>query len=135
MNQVFVSSKALAGEKLWESDVNGTIDVGVGAKHGGSEENRTPEHLFIAALLNCQIAGFVLIAEKSDLSYERIEGTGVAHVTDDAGIWRVSRCELDITLIGAIDREKAQMVLDKADERCIVKHSITSDVTIRYSFG
>ena len=132
---VTVRSYAPAGELHWESDVNGAIRVGVSAKHGGSDENRTPEHLYTAALLNCFLASFQVIARKSGLAYDAIEGRADATVERRDGVTWVSECRIDAIVHGCDDRERGADILERAERACTIKNSVETHVEINAAFS
>ena len=115
--------------------MNGAIPVGIDAQYGGSAENRTPEHLFTAAILNCFLASFQIIAGTRGLVYDAIEARADAKVEKSDGTLWVSECRIDATIHGCADRAQAGELLDRAERACIIKNSVKTSVTITTAFS
>lgn len=137
-DMIFTTSATLqAGATRWESDLNGSVPMGFPAEFGGAAENRTPEHLFGGALINCTVAMFGLLAGQAGLSYENVVGTATLHMnkkSEDGPFW-MPKCELALEIRGCEDHEKASEIVEQAHAGCPVGNSVTTEVTISHSFA
>ena len=132
---VTVRSYVPAQESAWECDVNGAVRIGLSATFGGSDENRTPEHLYAAALLNCFIASFQIIANKSQLTYTAIEGTADTTSGTRDGLSWIESCRIRTVIRGCDDQDRAHRIVERAERACIIKNSVETRVEISVSFG
>jgi organic hydroperoxide reductase OsmC/OhrA len=94
----------------------------------------SPEDFFLLAAMNCFVATFRVIAERSKLEYARIDVSAELQVDrDSAGRPWMSALRFQVSLEGASDRERALRLLQKTSESCIVLHSVRSERQFEFS--
>ena len=100
----------------------------------GPGNGASPEDLYALSLLNCYIATFKVIAEKSRLNYERIEGTGKLVVDQDSnGNPWMEKVILDYKLFNPDNRNRAERILKKVETQSMVINSVKSNVEINWT--
>ncbi|MEN9722464.1 MAG: hypothetical protein RJB38_450 [Pseudomonadota bacterium] len=88
------------------------------------------------ALANCFVATFKVFAEKSSLSYERIEVAGELTVDrDEKGVPWMSRFHLVATLFSPSDPTRAKTLLDKTSRSCLVLNSVKTEKTFEFQIN
>ncbi|MFT4308224.1 MAG: OsmC family protein [Candidatus Woesearchaeota archaeon] len=132
---VLVRSYVPAQESAWECDMNGAVRVGLSAKYEGSDENRTPEHLYAAALLNCFIATVQVLARTSGISYDAIEGTAETTSGAKEGLSWIESCHIRTVVHGCDDHERMERILERAEHVCTITNSVETRVEITASFS
>lgn len=97
----------------------------------------SPEDLFALALLNCLIATFKVYCEKSNASFERIEGKVDLTVDRLAGQTGFAMTQADIYLDvrGAQDPGRIKKLLDAAIKDCAVSNSIKTGKTFHINIS
>lgn len=91
----------------------------------------SPEDFFGLALLNCFMATFKVIAEKSKVPFERLEATGKLIVDrDERGRPVMKEFEIQARIVVGTqgDPEKVRRVFAKTSESCIVAQSVKAEV-------
>jgi len=93
----------------------------------------SPEDLYALSLLNCYLATFKYIAEKSKLVFNSIEGFGVLFVGkgQTTSPW-MEKIELTIKLDGAIQKERALNLLEKTKGHCMILNSVKTEITFNF---
>jgi organic hydroperoxide reductase OsmC/OhrA len=95
---------------------------------GGPGDQWSPETLLMAAIADCLILSFRAIARASKLEWRELicdaEGTldrvdGVTRFTDVV-------LQAMLRVPGGVDPTKAQRLLDKAEQACLVTNSLTA---------
>jgi organic hydroperoxide reductase OsmC/OhrA len=93
----------------------------------------SPEDLYALALMNCFVATFKFVAEKSRLEFGRIDSE--ATLTVDRGErlapW-MQKVEIKIKLFGAKQPERALALLDKTKKNCMIINSVQSEVVFHF---
>lgn len=95
----------------------------------------SPEDLFGLAVMNCFIATFKVIAEKSKASFQEIKAQGELIVDrDEKGAPWMSEMKISIELIldSGADPQRFQHLLEKTASSCLVARSIRTNV--QFSF-
>jgi organic hydroperoxide reductase OsmC/OhrA len=93
----------------------------------------SPEDLYGLALLNCFIATFKFVAEKSRLDFENITGTGNLTVDkgDKAQPW-MRKFEIHVELSGAKQPDRALALLEKTTKNCMIINSVQTEVIFSF---
>jgi organic hydroperoxide reductase OsmC/OhrA len=91
----------------------------------------SPEDLYALALLNCYIATFKFVAEKSKLKFNSIRGEATLEVGDSEGQknW-MKEVVLKIFLKGAEQPERALTLMAKTKDHCMIHQSVKSNIRI-----
>jgi organic hydroperoxide reductase OsmC/OhrA len=129
-----VSSKSVAGAaSAWTSEVSSaqgklTSTLAIPPEFEGPGGGYSPEDLYALALLNCFIATFKVIAEKSRLNFESIEGAGLLQVDrNESGVPWMKSFKMNFTLSGAPDLERAKRLLEKTSQSCMILNSVKTE--------
>ena len=92
----------------------------------------TPEHFLVAAVASCFVSTFSGIAEKSRLGFAsfNLDAEGVLGKED--GSWRFTEIKLRpvVTILKEEDRDRAILILEKAEKSCLVARSLQFKVTL-----
>jgi organic hydroperoxide reductase OsmC/OhrA len=94
----------------------------------------SPEDLYALSLLNCYLATFKFIAEKSKLSYKKIDAEATLYVDrgDEKAPW-MERILLSITLSGCADKTRSLNMLEKTKAHCMILNSVKTKVDFEFS--
>jgi organic hydroperoxide reductase OsmC/OhrA len=119
-----------------ESQDAGKITCAIPESFGGPGKGASPEDFFAFAVANCFIATFKVIAEKSKLEYQSLTIDSELTVDRDAqgAPWMASQ-HLVVTLQSPSDRERAERILTKTSQSCIVLNSIKTTKTFEWRFS
>lgn len=104
------------------------ISCAIPPEFGGGGDGYSPEDFFSISVLNCLIATFKVYAEMAKVQYSEISGVAKATLNkhpSDGLLW-ISDLEITLEVKGAMDKEKAKTLLDKAIKDCAVSNSIRS---------
>ncbi|PKQ45273.1 OsmC family protein [Confluentibacter flavum] len=92
----------------------------------------TPEHLFVAAVSGCLMTTFLAIAENSTLEFTSFccQAKGTLEMIE--GQLMISEILLKPTVVihNEAYRDKAIRVIKKAENACLIAHSIKSKITL-----
>lgn len=93
----------------------------------------SPEHLFTAAVSSCFMTTFLAIAENSRLEFLSFYCKSTGRLEQVDGKFMMTEVLLEPKLIikHEKDRERAERILQKSDEACLVTNSIKSNVIMR----
>lgn len=94
----------------------------------------SPEDLYALSLMNCYLATFKYIAEKSRLQYQRIDGEAVLSVekADRPSLW-MAGIKIGIKLTGCPNRERALTMLEKTKAQCMIINSVNTKVEFDFA--
>ena len=95
----------------------------------GPGEGYSPEDLYALSLLNCYLATFKFVAEKSKLTFSEITGKATLEVGDTEGQknWMKS-LTMSITLKGCDQHERAMGLLQKTTSHCMIHQSVKTQI-------
>ena len=90
----------------------------------------SPEQLFVATVANCLILTFRAIANASNFSFSNIEchATGVLDRVDKQNVFTKVNIDVNLQLESEEDMSRGQRLLEKAENQCLIKNSITAKV-------
>jgi len=121
-----------SADAAWTARSNGqAVTVSEPVSVGGSDDALTPEHLFALSLLNCYVATFRVIAEKSDLTYESMKAS-ITTTLDTDTTPPLKEATITLTYHGE-DDAKTKHVARKARDHCYVHQSVRTDITISFN--
>lgn len=99
---------------------------------GGMEGIWSPEHLFVASVSSCFMTTFLAIAEMSKLDFDdlKVSATGLMDKPD--GKYEITEIEIRASLHISDEnkKDKAERILQKAEENCLITRSIRSTVQL-----
>ena len=114
-------------------DVSPEFEVAPPPQFGGPGGRWTPEHLFVGAATTCWLTTFLAYAEKSRLDVVAVEAEGEAIVErGDDGRVSIPRLLLRprVTLAREEDRDKADKMIRKAEETCLIARAMRATVEL-----
>ncbi len=92
----------------------------------------SPEHLFTAAVLSCFMTTFLAIAEYSKLDFENFDCNAEGILDKVEGKFLMTEINLNATLkISDVSKaERAERILHKSEEACLISNSIKTKVNL-----
>jgi peroxiredoxin-like protein len=92
----------------------------------------SPEHLFTASVSSCLMTTFLAIAENSRLEFTEFSCKSKGKLEKVDGKFTMTEVTLVpyITISQEKDREKAERVIKKSEEACLISNSIKSKVIV-----
>jgi organic hydroperoxide reductase OsmC/OhrA len=98
----------------------------------GIEGIWSPEHLFVAAISGCLMTAFLAIAENSTLEFVSFSCRAKGKLETVDGKLMMSEVLLQPTVVIHEEkyRDKATRILKKAEDACLITHSIKSKITM-----
>lgn len=98
----------------------------------GIEGIWSPEHLFVAAVSSCLMTTFLAIAENSSLEFTSFSCMAKGKLEKIEGKLMMSEILLKPTVViqNMMYTDKATRILKKAENACLITHSIKSKVTM-----
>jgi organic hydroperoxide reductase OsmC/OhrA len=118
---------------LSSTDVQQSFEVATPPQFpNGVEGIWSPEHLLTAAVSSCLMTTFLSIAEKSRLPFTAFSCKAKGKLEQVEGRFLMTEVLLDayLRLDKAEDREKAEMVLQRSEELCLISNSIKAKITL-----
>lgn len=93
----------------------------------------SPEDYFAMALINCFIATFKVVAEKSKLSFGELQASGNLIVDrNEKGNPVMKSFEMKVSLLGAQDLDRARRLLEKTSQLCMIHQSVKTEIKIEF---
>lgn len=129
-----VSSQGLSG--VHETWVNKLVDkdctplvMAIPPEFEGPGGAYSPEDLYALSLMNCYLATFKFIAEKSKLHYESIYGNATLFVDkgEEKSPW-MERVLIRIRLDGASQNDRALSLMEKTKAHCMILNSVKTKI-------
>jgi len=98
----------------------------------GMEGIWSPEHLFVAAASSCLMTTFLAIAENSTLDFISFGCQAKGKLETIEGKLMMSEIMLKPTVVihDELHQNKAIRILKKAEDACLISHSIKSKITM-----
>lgn len=92
----------------------------------------SPEHLFTAAVSSCLMTTFLAIAENSKLEFTAFSCSSKGKLEKVDGKFLMTEITLQpqVTIINEKDRERAERIIRKSEEACLISNSIKSKVVL-----
>lgn len=96
----------------------------------GVEGIWSPEHLFTAAVNSCLMTTFLSIAENSKLEFTQFSCSANGKLEQVEGKFLMTEVTLKpvLTLKNINDKEKAERILQKSENACLISNSIKSTI-------
>lgn len=130
-----VKSSSLPGIKeKWDSSFHeGHIQMAIPPCFEGDGGGFSPEDIYAMSLLNCFMATFKVFAEKSKLSFDKIEGEANLEVDlGEKNIPWMSHVKIGINLYGPDNKERAERILEKTAKNSMIINSVKSKIDITW---
>lgn len=98
----------------------------------GIEGIWSPEHLFVAAVSGCLMTTFLAIAENSTLEFASFScrAKGTLQKIDGKLLMSEILLEPKVVIHNEQFRDKAVRILKKAEDACLIAHSVKSKITM-----
>ena len=92
----------------------------------------SPEHLFTAAVSSCLMTTFLAIAENSNLAFTTFEceAIGIMEKVERRFLMTEVILKPKVTITEEKDRDRAERVLQKSEEVCLISNSIKTKVSM-----
>ncbi len=92
----------------------------------------SPEHLFVAAISGCLMTSFLAMAENSTLEFDSFSCKAKGKLEMLEGKLMMSEVLLNPTVVihDEVHTNKAIRILKKAEDACLISHSIKSKITM-----
>lgn len=133
-----VKGTSLSGiQSSWECDLPGKnqqpLKLAIPPEFEGPGLGYSPEDLYALALMNCFIATFKFVAEKSRLEFQALEAEALLTVDkgERASPW-MQKVEIHISLKGAAQPERALALLEKTKKNCMIINSVQTEVAFHF---
>ena len=96
----------------------------------------SPEDLYLLSLLNCYLATFKYVAEKSRLEFGEIKGDGILYVEkgEEKAPW-MRRAELHFMLKAPKQPERALALMEKTKNNCMIINSVKTQVEFKFTIS
>jgi len=120
-------------QEHWTSKAEdlGVLEMAIPPAFQGPGGAYSPEDLFGMALANCFGATFKFWAERSRLDYRKLETDyELSPGKNDQGKMIMKSLKLSVRLYGVTDREKAEGLILKASESCMILNSTVTEKTL-----
>ena len=106
------------------------FSCGIPKEFGGPGTGLSPEDLYIAALVNCYIATFKVIAQNSKISFHAIHGSGNLTLDKDVnGETWFTAADLWFKVTGAANVERTHRLMERVSKQCMVINSLKTKVS------
>lgn len=121
------------GHLLSESLTCPVLHVAEPKEFGGTGEYWSPEQLFVSTIASCLILTFRVIAKASGFAWEDIscDAKGKLDRVDGANQFTQVDLEVCLTIRSEEDTKKALRILTKAENQCLIKNSVSSEINFR----
>jgi uncharacterized OsmC-like protein len=133
-----VKANASAGiSKSWTATENSSkpIECAIPPVFHGPGQGYSPEGLFGISILNCIIAFYKTLCEKSNVQFSNLESSAsmtMDYSSDDDSILSITEIDFNITVNGSSDPEKAKILLEQSASRCPLSNSIKCGKTYNF---
>jgi peroxiredoxin-like protein len=109
-----------------------SISFSAPPEFSGEPGRWTPEHFLVAAVAGCFVSTFSGIAEKSRLEFSTFKLDAEGLLRNAEGIWRFTEIRMRpvVTVLKEEDRDRAILLLEKAEKSCLVARSLQFKVTL-----
>lgn len=103
----------------------------------GSGMYWSPEQLFVATVANCLILTFRTIANASHFQFVNLkcDATGMLDRVENNNLFTEINIDVLLQLHSEDDLSKGQRLLEKAENQCLIKNSITAVTNFHNTFS
>lgn len=110
-----------------------SITMAIPPEFQGKGGGFSPEDIYAMALSNCFVATFKVVAEKSRLSFDKLDVNAKLIVDrGDGGRPWMSKINLKVNLVGATDADRALQLLKKTSESCMILNSVKTEKSFEF---
>ena len=132
----FEGSATSGMQNAWKAKAGpNELPCAIPPEFGGPGNGFSPEDFFGLAVLNCFIATFKVIAEKSKLPFDGIGGKATLSVDrDSSGRPWMANMQIKIEIQpGSTNADKLLKTMQKAAENCMVANSLKTAVQFEFA--
>lgn len=119
----------------WNTTINNELLIlDIPKDFQGPGNHISPEDLFAASLGNCFLATFKVIAEKSKLNFESID-VHVELILDEDLLTSktvMKKANFKIYLFSPDNIDRANRILNKTPDNCMILNSVKTEFTFQY---
>ncbi len=110
-----------------------SIEAAAPTGFGGPGDVWSPEDLLMASVASCTILSFKAIARASKLEWESLNcvSEGTLERVERQTLFTKIVTKATLTITNEENREKAEKLLHKAEQTCLVSNSLTSESSIQ----
>ena len=110
-----------------------TVPFSVPKEFGGPGGEWTPEHFFAAGVGTCIMATFLSIAQMSKLPIAAYDSRASCALEKGEGGFRINSVSLSVRIAvqAEKDRERAQRMIEKAEQMCPISNSVKAAVAMQ----
>ncbi|MDG1818340.1 MAG: OsmC family protein [Porticoccaceae bacterium] len=123
---------APTGDLIASADHLPYLEVSPPLEFGGPGDKWSPEDLLMAAVANCLVLSFRMIAATSKLEWKAIEciSEGELNQMDGKMLFTKILSRVRLVILSEDDRGKAEKLLQKAEEACLISNSLSAELTM-----
>jgi len=109
------------------------LTMAIPSEFEGPGSGFSPEDLYAMALVNCFVATFKVVAEKSKLEFSNLDASGILSLDNgaDGKLW-MAKIEIAVSLSGVSETQKAVRLLQKASEICMILNSTKTEKVFNF---
>lgn len=108
------------------------LDVSPPQQFGGPGDIWSPEDLLMAAVANCLVLSFRMIASASKLQWKSIEciSQGELNQVDGRMLFTKIVSNVKLVILSEDDLELAEKLLHKAEDTCLISNSLSAELAL-----
>ena len=120
------------GDPIASADHLPYLEVAPPLQFGGPGDKWSPEELLMAAVANCLILSFRIIASASKLEWKSIdcESEGELNQVDGKMLFTKITSKVKLVILSEEDRTRAEKLLHKAEETCLISNSLSAELEL-----
>jgi peroxiredoxin-like protein len=121
-----------SGNVTLNADGVEAIESAPPAEFGGPGDRWSPESLLVAAVADCFVLTFRAIARASKLDWEQLECSAEGTLDRVERVTRFTAVNVSarLTVPAGTDTEKAEKLLHKAEENCLITNSLNVQTSL-----
>ena len=123
---------APTGDLIASADHLPYLEICPPLEFGGPGDKWSPEDLLMAAVANCLVLSFRMIAATSKLEWKSIECTseGELNQVDGKILFTKILSKVRLVILSENDRAKAEKLLYKAEKACLISNSLSAELAL-----
>ena len=116
---------------ITSNEVKDTVHVAIPPAFGGTEDQWSPEHLFLGSIASCFMTTYLVLSRKMRFDISRLECQAIGHIERVEG---VGYTFVSIDLYPKISvgdenlRSKALAALQKTKQHCLVSNAVRARI-------
>ena len=123
---------APTGDLIASADHLPYLEICPPLEFGGPGDKWSPEDLLMAAVANCLVLSFRMIAATSKLEWKSIEciSEGELDQVDGKMLFTKILSKVRLVILSENDRAKAEKLLYKAEKACLISNSLSAELAL-----